>query len=214
MARILVVGPHPDDQELGMGGTIIKLAQQGHDILILDVTNGEPTPLGSPEIRKGEAAKALEILKEGATGTIERWLLDLPNRFVEHTIENRHALAGVIRAWQATMIFTTFPEDAHPDHRATRGEASRRNWDPLSIPNGCSTTTRPIFGGWQILSSSLISPAHSIRKCDQSKHTRLSSFSLRRIAKRLNGSKQAPSTLDHGSVQTRASRSIQRNPSG
>ncbi len=118
MARILVVGPHPDDQELGMGGTIIKLAQQGHDILILDVTNGEPTPLGSPSIRKREAAAALDVLKEGATGTVERWLLDLPNRFVEHTIENRHALAGVIRAWQATVLFTTFSEDAHPDHRA------------------------------------------------------------------------------------------------
>ena len=118
MARILVVGPHPDDQELGMGGTIIKLAQQGHDILLLDVTNGEPTPLGTPETRAKEAAAALDILKEGATGIVERWLLDLPNRFVEHTIENRHALAGGIRAWQAQIIFTTFPEDAHPDHRA------------------------------------------------------------------------------------------------
>ena len=118
MARILVVGPHPDAQELGMGGTIIKLAQQGHDVLILDVTNGEPTPLGSVETRKQEAADALKVLKEGATGRIERWLLDLPNRFVEHTIENRHALAGVIRAWQAQIIFTTFREDAHPDHRA------------------------------------------------------------------------------------------------
>ncbi len=118
MARILVVGPHPDDQELGMGGTIITLARQGHDILLLDVTNGEPTPLGSVETRTKEAAAALEILKEGATGTIERWLLDLPNRFVDHTIENRHRLAGVIRAWQAQIIFTSFPEDAHPDHRA------------------------------------------------------------------------------------------------
>jgi bacillithiol biosynthesis deacetylase BshB1 len=118
MTRILVVGPHPDDQELGMGGTIIKLANQGHDILLLDVTNGEPTPLGDPETRKHEAAAALEILKKNATGKVERWLLDLPNRFVEHTIENRHALAGVIRAWQAEMIFTTFPTDAHPDHRA------------------------------------------------------------------------------------------------
>ncbi len=118
MTRILIVGPHPDDQELGMGGTIIKLANQGHDILILDVTNGEPTPLGDPETRKHEAAAALEILKRNATGRVERWLLDLPNRFVEHTIENRHALAGVIRAWQAEMIFTTFPIDAHPDHRA------------------------------------------------------------------------------------------------
>ncbi|MBL4591632.1 MAG: PIG-L family deacetylase [Phycisphaerales bacterium] len=118
MTRILVVGPHPDDQELGMGGTIIKLANQGHDILILDVTNGEPTPLGDPETRKHEATAALEVLKRNATGKVERWLLDLPNRFVEHTIENRHALAGVIRAWQAEMIFTTFPVDAHPDHRA------------------------------------------------------------------------------------------------
>lgn len=101
-----------------MGGTIIKLAQQGHDILILDVTNGEPTPLGSVETRTKEAAAALEVLREGTTGRVERWLLDLPNRFVEHTIENRHALAGVIRAWQAQIIFTTFPEDAHPDHRA------------------------------------------------------------------------------------------------
>ncbi|MBO6512892.1 MAG: PIG-L family deacetylase [Phycisphaerales bacterium] len=118
MARILVVGPHPDDQELGMGGTIIKLMNQGHDVLILDVTNGEPTPLGSPEIRKQEAADAFKILSKDATGKVDRWLLDLPNRFVEHTIENRHALAGVIRAWQAEIIFTTFDIDAHPDHRA------------------------------------------------------------------------------------------------
>ena len=118
MARILVVGPHPDDQELGMGGTIIKLANQGHDILILDVTNGEPTPLGSPEIRKGEAADAFKVLTKDATGKVDRWLLDFPNRFVEHTLENRHALAGVIRAWQAEIIFTTFDIDAHPDHRA------------------------------------------------------------------------------------------------
>ncbi len=118
MARILIVGPHPDDQELGMGGTVIKLMNQGHDVLILDVTNGEPTPLGSPEIRKQEAADAFKVLSRNATGEVDRWLLDLPNRFVEHTIENRHALAGVIRAWQAEMIFTTFDIDAHPDHRA------------------------------------------------------------------------------------------------
>lgn len=118
MARIIVVGPHPDDQELGMGGTVITLMNQGHDVLILDVTNGEPTPLGSPEIRKKEAADAFKVLSRNATGEVDRWLLDLPNRFVEHTIENRHALAGVIRAWQAEMIFTTFDIDAHPDHRA------------------------------------------------------------------------------------------------
>ncbi len=101
-----------------MGGTIMRLAQQGHDVLLLDVTNGEPTPYGSVETRTKEAADALEILREGATGTVDRWLLGLPNRQVEHTIENRHRIAGVIRAWQAQIVFTTYPVDAHPDHRA------------------------------------------------------------------------------------------------
>ena len=118
MARILVVGPHPDDQELGMGGTILALAAQGHDILLLDVTNGEPTPLGDPETRGAEARAAMGILREHATGAVDRWLLGLPNRCVEHTLENRHAIAGAIRAWGAEIVFTTYPEDAHPDHRA------------------------------------------------------------------------------------------------
>ncbi len=51
MATFLVVGPHPDDQELGMGGTIALLAAQGHKVHLLDVTNGEPTPFGTPEKR-------------------------------------------------------------------------------------------------------------------------------------------------------------------
>ena len=51
MASILVIGPHPDDQELGMGGTVLKLASQGHWVHLVDMTNGEPTPHGSPEIR-------------------------------------------------------------------------------------------------------------------------------------------------------------------
>ncbi|MFT5423128.1 MAG: LmbE family N-acetylglucosaminyl deacetylase [Phycisphaerales bacterium] len=128
MARILIAGPHPDDQELGMGGTIIRLASQGHHLLLLDVTNGEPTPLGDPETRKGEAADALVVLRDAAEGfarsngtefgSIERCCLGLPNRFVEHTIENRHAIAGAIRAWQAEVLFTPFFEDAHPDHLA------------------------------------------------------------------------------------------------
>ena len=51
MASIVVVGPHPDDQELGMGGTIARLAKQGHTVHLIDMTNGEPTPFGTPEKR-------------------------------------------------------------------------------------------------------------------------------------------------------------------
>jgi bacillithiol biosynthesis deacetylase BshB1 len=111
--RILVVGPHPDDQELGMGGTIARLTQQGHDVLLLDMTNGEPTPHGDPDTRAKEAARAADILG------VKRVTVDLPNRFVEHSIEARHKVAGVIRRHQADIVFTPYYEDAHPDHVAT-----------------------------------------------------------------------------------------------
>lgn len=113
MANILVVGPHPDDQELGMGGTIARLAQQGHNVLLLDMTNGEPTPHGSLEEREKEWDEAAKILG------VQRQLLGLTNREVQHTLEARHGVAGVIRQHQASIVFLPYPEDAHPDHRAT-----------------------------------------------------------------------------------------------
>ena len=60
MASILVIGPHPDDEELGMGGSIIRLVSQGHRVHIVDMTNGEPTPFGSVEMRARESAADLE----------------------------------------------------------------------------------------------------------------------------------------------------------
>ncbi|HEX2971829.1 MAG TPA: bacillithiol biosynthesis deacetylase BshB1 [Tepidisphaeraceae bacterium] len=121
MASILIVGPHPDDQELGMGGSIIRLARQGHRVHLVDMTNGEPTPLGSPEIRAKESRAAAEIMGVGRT------LLDLPNRQVVHSIENRYKLAAVIRVHRPDWVFLPYPVDAHPDHIAvTRiGEDAR-----------------------------------------------------------------------------------------
>jgi bacillithiol biosynthesis deacetylase BshB1 len=113
MASILVIGPHPDDQELGMGGTVLKLASQGHKVHLVDMTNGEPTPHGSPEIRARESAAAAKVLG------VERTLVGLPNRQVQHTIEARHRLAAVIRRHRADWLFAPYPIDAHPDHVAT-----------------------------------------------------------------------------------------------
>ena len=112
MASILVFGPHPDDAELGMGGTILKLAKQGHTVHIVDMTNGEPTPFGSVETRAKEAAAAAKVLG------VERTLLGLPNREVVHSIENRHKVAAVIRQHRADWLFVPYPIDAHPDHVA------------------------------------------------------------------------------------------------
>ena len=121
MASFLVIGPHPDDQELGMGGTIIRLVQQGHTVHIVDMTNGEPTPNGSVETRARESAEAAKLLG------VSRTLLGLKNREVTHNIESRHKLAAVIRSHRPNVLFLPFPLDAHPDHVATTkiGEDAR-----------------------------------------------------------------------------------------
>ncbi len=106
-----------------MGATIARLAWQGHNVLLVDATNGEPTPHGSPEIRAKEAADAARILG------VSRVSLGLPNRFVQHTIEARHALAGIYRTHRADMIFTPFFHDAHPDHLAVTRIAEDARFD-------------------------------------------------------------------------------------
>jgi N-acetylglucosamine malate deacetylase 1 len=123
MASFLIIGPHPDDQELGMGGTIAKLAKQGHQVHIVDMTNGEPTPRGSVEIRTAEAASAARILG------VERTLLGLTNRQVQHTIEARHKLAAVIRVHRPNVLFVPFMPDAHPDHVAVTRIAEDARFD-------------------------------------------------------------------------------------
>lgn len=154
MARILVVGPHPDDQELGMGGTIAKLAAQGHDLLLVDMTNGEPTPYGDPQTRATEAAAATEILSPTGGPTIRRVCLDLPNRFVQHTVEARHAVAGAIRAHQAEIVFAPYFEDAHPDHRATTRIVEDARFDAkltkldMPAPPGLMEIGPPTYPKW------------------------------------------------------------------
>ncbi|HMN95577.1 MAG TPA: PIG-L family deacetylase [Phycisphaerales bacterium] len=111
--RILVVAPHPDDAELAMGGTLAKLVDDGHDVLVADMTDGEPTPHGTPLIRARETEAATQILG------VKRTNLGFRNRFVEHSIEARHRVAGLIRTHRASVLFAPHPEDAHPDHLAT-----------------------------------------------------------------------------------------------
>ena len=123
MATILVIGPHPDDQELGMGGTIARLAQQGHTVHLVDMTNGEPTPRGSVETRAREAAEAAKLLG------VERTLLGLINREVTHDLESRHKLAALIRVHRPNILFVPYPTDAHPDHVAVTRIAEDARFD-------------------------------------------------------------------------------------
>jgi bacillithiol biosynthesis deacetylase BshB1 len=133
MASIVVVGPHPDDQELGMGGTIARLAKQGHIVHLIDMTNGEPTPHGSVEKRAREAAEAAKMLG------VQRTLLGLKNREVVHDLQSRHALAALYRVHRPNVIFVPFPIDAHPDHVAVTRIAEDARFD-------AKLTNSPISG--------------------------------------------------------------------
>jgi bacillithiol biosynthesis deacetylase BshB1 len=106
------VGAHPDDVEIGMGGTIAKMTRAGLKVALVDLTNGEPTPRGSVEKRAAESLRAAQVL--GA----ERRTLGLPNRYLFDSIEARTELAEVLREFRPRMLFVPYPVDAHPDHVA------------------------------------------------------------------------------------------------
>lgn len=128
MLDALVVAPHPDDAELGMGGTIALLLARGWRVGILDLTSGEPTPLGDPVKRLAETAAA-----NAALGGPWRSNLGLPNRSLEPTLHHRRALAEVFRRVRPRLLFAPFWEDAHPDHTAaTKLVEDARFWSKLS----------------------------------------------------------------------------------
>ena len=125
---ILVIAPHPDDAELGMGGAIMRFLDEGLKVGILDLTGGEPTPNGTPAKRQAETSEATKIL-----GVPWRQNLGLPNRSLEPTLEARAKLAGVIRTIRPRWLFAPFWEDAHPDHvAATQLVEAARFWAKLT----------------------------------------------------------------------------------
>jgi bacillithiol biosynthesis deacetylase BshB1 len=109
----LIVAAHPDDAEIGCGGAILSLKAQGVRVGILDLTSGEPTPHGSPEIRQRETDAATRLL-----GIDWRGNLGLTNRALVADLEARALLAGAIRTLRPRVLLSHYWEDAHPDHVA------------------------------------------------------------------------------------------------
>lgn len=128
MLDVLVIAPHPDDAELGMGGTICKFLAEGLKVGVLDLTDGEPTPHGSLEIRARETAAASKVL-----GLEWRENLGLPNRSLEATLDARHKLASVFRRVRPRWLFAPYWVDSHPDHvAATQLIEAARFWSKLN----------------------------------------------------------------------------------
>ncbi len=111
---VIAVGAHPDDVEIGCGGTLAKLAAQGYRVGIVDLTDGEPTPRSpGPEVRLAEARQAAETL-----GVHRRVTLELPNRRLFDTFEARVALAKEFRRWRPRLVLGLGQKTpmASPDH--------------------------------------------------------------------------------------------------
>src|SRR5262249_29342491 len=109
----LVVAPHPDDAELGMGGAILLLREQGAKVGILDLTDGEPTQHCSGEIRQNEAEATSAVLWLDWHGN-----LGLTNLSLVADLDSRARLARAFRQLRPRVVLAPYLEDSHPDHVA------------------------------------------------------------------------------------------------
>jgi len=111
---VIAVGAHPDDVELGCGGTLARLVQQGYQVGIIDLTDGEPTPGSSgPKERLQEARQAADVL-----GVHQRVTMDLPNRKLFDSYEVRVQLATEFRKYRPKLVLGLGEKTplASPDH--------------------------------------------------------------------------------------------------
>lgn len=108
---ILAIGVHPDDVELGCGGTLAKQIAQGAKVGILDLTQGELGTRGSAEIRLQEAANAADIL-----GVLFRENAGFADGFFENDAAHKLSLISYIRHFRPGIVLANAPSDRHPDH--------------------------------------------------------------------------------------------------
>lgn len=142
---VIAVGAHPDDVEIGCGGTLAKLVQQGHRVGIIDLTDGEPTPGSSgPEERLAEAKAAASTL-----GIQVRLTLDLPNRKLFDSYEARVKLAIEFRRYRPRLVIGLGEKTpmASPDH-----------WQAMQITDAAVFYSR--LTKWDVDFTNL--PPHSI----------------------------------------------------
>ena len=110
----LAIFSHPDDAELTMAGTLLKLKSLGYRTGIADMTRGEMGTRGTPEIRAKEALDAARVM-----GLDARVNLALPDGHLALNEECRVAVARVLRKYKPRVLFTSHWDDPHPDHAAT-----------------------------------------------------------------------------------------------
>jgi N-acetylglucosamine malate deacetylase 1 len=107
----LAIGAHPDDIELSVSGTLIKLAELGYRVGVVDMVRGELGSRGTPAIRAREAKASAEIM-----GLSVRENLKLKDGAIFDTPEARLRVVRVLRKYRPELVFTHYWDDRHPDH--------------------------------------------------------------------------------------------------
>ena len=108
---ILAFGAHPDDVELGCGGTLLSAIAEGKKVGVIDLTKGELGTRGTTSQRLKEAQLASEVL-----GLTIRENLGMADGFFLNDKAHQFAIIETIRRFQPSIIFCNAPEDRHPDH--------------------------------------------------------------------------------------------------
>lgn len=99
---VVILGPHPDDVEMSMAGTVIRLIEAGKRVLNVSLTQGEKGTWGTVESRRREFERANEVM--GSTGL----LLDFPDTAVTNDYEGKLKIARVIRTYRPRVVFTPY----------------------------------------------------------------------------------------------------------
>lgn len=108
---ILAIGAHPDDVELGCGGTLSKLISEGKTVAVVDLTQGELGTRGTNLTRAEEAAESTKIM-----GYVSRENLKMRDGFLQNSEEYQMQIVQMIRKYQPEIVFANSIDDRHPDH--------------------------------------------------------------------------------------------------
>ena len=108
---ILAIGAHPDDVELGCGGTVAKLISEGKTVAIVDLTQGELGTRGTNFTRAEEAANSAKIL-----GISSRENLKMKDGFLTNSEEHQMQIVKIIRKYRPAIVLANAIDDRHPDH--------------------------------------------------------------------------------------------------
>lgn len=193
---LLAFGPHPDDLEIGLGGTLAKHAALGHSVGLCDLTRGEMSSNGTPDERVKEAEAAARILRAAW-----RENLALPDRAIGGAPDHIRRVVELIRRARPRAIAIPYWQDRHPDHQSSaallrdavfnaklvRYEAAGDPWQPQWVCHYFINDAGPVSfvvdvsDHYQAKRQALACYASQFARATQSAETRLNSPSFSQL---------------------------------